>query len=36
MLIIFAPLFMQATVGQWLVLIVAGLTVISALVMTLR
>lgn len=37
LLIIFAPLFMQATVGQWLVLIVAGLTtVISALVMTTR
>ncbi|WP_394189235.1 NADH-quinone oxidoreductase subunit L [Pseudoalteromonas atlantica] len=37
LLILFAPLFMQATVAQWLVLVVAGLTtVISALVMTTR
>ncbi len=37
LLILFAPLFMQAPVAQWLVLIVAGLTtVISALIMTTR
>ncbi|MBB1291593.1 MULTISPECIES: NADH-quinone oxidoreductase subunit L [unclassified Pseudoalteromonas] len=37
LLILFAPLFMQATIAQWLVLVVAGLTtVISALVMTTR
>jgi NAD(P)H-quinone oxidoreductase subunit 5 len=37
LLILFAPLFMQVVVAQWLVLLVAGLTtVISALVMTTR
>ena len=37
LLIVFAPLFMQVALAQWLVLVVAGLTtVISALVMTTR
>lgn len=37
LLILFAPLFMQATIAQWLVLVIAGLTtVICALVMTTR
>lgn len=37
LLLLFSPLFGQATVAQWLVLIVAGLsTVIAALVMTTR
>lgn len=37
LLILFAPLFMQVPIAQWLVLIVAGLsTVISALIMTTR
>jgi NAD(P)H-quinone oxidoreductase subunit 5 len=37
LLILFAPLFIQSTVAQWLVLIVAGLTtVIAALIMATR
>jgi NAD(P)H-quinone oxidoreductase subunit 5 len=37
LLILFAPLFIQASAAQWLILIVAGLTtVISALIMTTR
>ncbi|MGE6570086.1 NADH-quinone oxidoreductase subunit L [Shewanella vesiculosa] len=37
LLILFAPLFIQSTVAQWLVLIVAGLTtVMAALIMTTR
>jgi NAD(P)H-quinone oxidoreductase subunit 5 len=37
LLILFAPLFLQVAVAQWLVLIVAGLTtVVSALIMTTR
>ncbi|WP_350609572.1 proton-conducting transporter membrane subunit, partial [Pseudoalteromonas sp. 41-MNA-CIBAN-0057] len=37
LLILFAPLFIQAAAAQWLILIIAGLTtVISALIMTTR
>lgn len=37
LLILFAPLFMQSSLAQWLVLVVAGLgTVLSALIMTTR
>ncbi len=37
LLILFAPLFLQVTAAQWLVLVVAGLTtVLAALIMTTR